>query len=115
MALFFSFMPELSPMNSLYLNKKISNASLFLKPPYSNHEGIYKAFIECHLALVELNDGLVSKRNLSHEVAALKQLMDTRGINDYLREGTLKVKARLLTIEEKALFSDLVGAIKEKL
>ncbi len=99
-------------MKFSYEAEKFSVARSALMLPHLEGESksIYHAFNACSLGLDNLDRKLLTDDNAIKNVSKIEELMDTSGLTDSEDKGLWKIKAELLSEEEKY---DLSTAVDE--
>lgn len=99
-------------MTISYAAEKFSDARrmLMLPHPHGEAHSIANAFAECDHGLSDLNISSLSD-DVQRLVAELKAIKSTVGLTDPDQIGLYKVKAALLTEDERFSFSTLVDEL----
>lgn len=99
-------------MKFMYPAEKFSAARRNLMLPHSQGEArsICDAFSECGSGLLNLNSDDLDD-NAKRWIEVLKGLMDTSGIEDPDRRGTLTIKAETMSDEQKYELSRVVDSL----
>ena len=99
-------------MTISYAAEKFSDARrmLMLPHPHGEDQSIANAFAECDHGLSDLNVSSLSN-DVQRLVADLKAIKSTAGLTDPDKIGLYKVKAALLTEDERSSFSTLVDEL----
>jgi len=99
-------------MNFHYQSETFGKARrmLILPSPHGEAQAIMLALHECHLGLHHLNEEGLDD-NTREKIKRLKELMDTKEIEDPEERGRWLIKAEQFSVSQKRELSDLVDEL----
>ena len=99
-------------MKYAYQSEKLSAARHWLMLPHTQgiDASIAEAFAECTYAFHKMDENGLDDSARAW-VARIKELMDTTGIADHAKEGTHRIKARSLSMDQQIDLSRFVDEL----
>jgi hypothetical protein len=96
-----------------YQREKLWQARRALMAPHQNGEehGFASAFIAFQHAFRQFDLSRIDDENPLRWIKTMRRLMSCEGLSDSTGEGTLVVRARMMTLDEKIEFSKAVDEL----